>query len=160
MKKTICYTLFALGLLLFSSVCFAQSVSSTELIGNAKSYDGKTVTFTGEVIGDIMRRADFAWINVYDGRNAIGIWIRKSLLKDVAYSGSYKSIGDAVEITGIFHRACPEHGGDLDIHAQTLRKTALGRSVQDKPNMAKRSLAIIFLGALILIWIFMKFWRK
>jgi hypothetical protein len=160
MKKSIICQLLTTSLLLFSSLCFGQPISSTELINNAKNYDGKVVTFAGEVIGDVMRRGGSAWVNVYDGQNAVGIWIRNSLLKDITYTGSYKSIGDAVEITGTFHRACPEHGGDLDIHALGLRKVASGRLVQDKPNLAKRSLAIIFLGALILIWIFTKFLRK
>ena len=77
-------------ILLCSTVCFAQPVSSTELINSAKQYDGKTVVYTGEVIGDIMIRGDYAWINLWDGKNAIGIWVRKDLVKDITYTGSYK----------------------------------------------------------------------
>jgi len=133
--------------------CYAQPISSAELINNAKLYDGKVVNYEGEVIGDIMKRGDYAWINVNDGKNAIGIWINSGLVKDIGYTGSYKSVGDGVEITGVFRRVCPEHGGDLDIHAQSMRKTGAGRYLQEKVNVDKRNQLFIFLGIIGLIWI-------
>jgi len=145
--------LLVTGHWLLVTLCFAQSISSTELINNAKQYDGKIVIYEGEVIGDIMKRGDFAWMNVNDGQNAIGIWVNASLVKDIAHTGSYKSLGDRVEVTGIFNRACIEHGGDLDIHSQAIRKTASGRQVQERLNPGKRNLVIVLLGILCLIWI-------
>lgn len=133
--------------------CYAQPISSAELINNAKLYDGKVVNYEGEVIGDIMKRGDYAWINVNDGKNAIGIWINSGLVKDISYTGSYKSVGDGIEVTGVFRRVCPEHGGDLDIHAQSLRKTGAGRYLQEKVNVDKRNQLFIFLGIIGLIWI-------
>lgn len=135
------------------SVAYAQPISSTELISNAKQYDAKLVTYEGEVIGDVMVRGDYAWINVNDGKNAIGIWIPKSLTKDILYTGSFKSKGDWIEITGVFQRACPEHGGDLDIHAQTMRKISAGRPIFERLNLDKRNLILILAGILLLIWI-------
>ena len=132
---------------------YAQSLSSTELINNAKLYDGKILTYEGEVIGDIMARGDYAWLNVNDGQNAIGIWADKNLTKDISYTGTYKSKGDLVEITGVFHRACLEHGGDLDIHAQAIRKLRQGRGVIERLNTSKRNLIFVLLGVLCLVWI-------
>jgi hypothetical protein len=134
-------------------VLFAQPISSTELINNAKQYDGKQVVYEGEVIGDIMARGDYAWINVNDGVNAIGIWIEKAQAKDILYSGSYKSKGDRVEVVGVFQRACLQHGGDLDIHAQSLRKISPGRVVVERLNLGKRNLIFVLLGILCLVWI-------
>jgi len=131
--------------------CFAQSISSPELINNAKQYDGKTVVYEGEVIGDIMVRGEYAWINVNDGKTAIGIWIDKDLTKNILYAGSYKSKGDWVEITGVFHRACVEHGGDLDIHAQAIRKIGLGRQTPERLNLGKRNFAFVLFWILCLI---------
>jgi len=111
------------------------------------------VIYEGEVIGDIMKRGGFAWMNVNDGQNAIGIWVNASLVKDIVYTGSYKALGDRVEVTGIFNRACSEHGGDLDIHSQVIRKTAPGRQVRERLNLGKRNLVIVLLGILCLIWI-------
>jgi len=147
---------FLISFLVFFTLaisCYAQPVSSTELINNAKLYDGKIVNYEGEVIGDIMKRGDYAWVNVNDGVNAIGIWINTALLRDIGFTGSYKSVGDGIEATGVFRRACPEHGGDLDIHAQSIRKTGAGRQMQERLNIDKRNQVFIFLGIIGLIWI-------
>jgi len=139
---------------------YAQPISSSQLINSAKELDGKIVTYQGEVIGDVMKRADFAWVNVHDGINAIGIWVSYSLAREIIYTGSYKAKGDIIEVFGIFHRACPEHGGDLDIHAETLRKIDSGRFLRERLNPAKGNQALILLGVLFLVWILTLFLRK
>ncbi|MGD9014947.1 MAG: DNA-binding protein, partial [Candidatus Omnitrophota bacterium] len=60
--------LFVLGILNFN--CYAEPVSSTELIENAKSYDGQQVVYEGEVIGEVMHRRDGVWVNINDGDNS------------------------------------------------------------------------------------------
>lgn len=162
--QAICYKLYATSYIKFlfaacslwlaaCSYCYAQPVSSTELINNAKLYDGKVVVYTGEVIGDIMVRGEYAWINVNDGKNAIGIWIDKSLTSEILYTGSYKSRGDRLEITGIFQRACVQHGGDLDIHTQAIKKISTGRRIFEELNLNKRNSVFVLLGALGVVWI-------
>lgn len=141
------FTLFALH---FTFSCYAQPVSSSELINNAKQCDGKLVTYAGEVIGDIMARGNYAWLNVNDGNNAIGIWTDKNLIQEISCAGSYKSRGDWIEITGIFQRACPEHGGDLDIHAQSIRIIKQGRYLTERASLDKKNLVFILLGVLCL----------
>ena len=151
------FTLFAFS---FTLTCLAQPVSSTELINNAKLYDGKTVIYSGEVIGDVMLRGEFAWVNINDGQNALGVWMSSALVKEIKFTGNYKSRGDILEVEGVFHRACLEHGGDLDIHAQSLRKVGNGRVVKEKLNFDKAILSFILLGALLLIWILTLFKHK
>jgi len=157
--RVIIIFLFTVYLLPLAS-CFAKAISSTELINNAKQYDGRQVVYEGEVIQDVMLRGDHAWINVNDSLNALGIWIKAPLAKEIIYTGSYKSKGDWVEVTGIFNRACPEHGGDLDIHAQGLRKISPGRFVQERLNPAKKDQALILLGILGVAWILTLLKRK
>lgn len=141
--------LSVIGYRLSVTACYAEeAVSSAELINNAKQYDGKEVLYRGEVIGDVMAREGFAWINVTDGVNAIGIWLNKDLVKDIIYTGNYKSRGDVVEVKGIFHRACLEHGGDLDIHTEELNKISSGMVITEKIDFAKRKWAFILLGTL------------
>lgn len=148
------FLLVALALVcMLYTVCYAQALSSADLINNTKLYDGKTVVYAGEVIGDVMVRGEYAWINLNDGNAAIGIWLPKGLTKDILYAGSYKSKGDWLELTGVFHRACSEHGGDLDIHAQAIRKINQGRLLVERLNRAKRNLVVILLGVLGLVWI-------
>jgi len=148
--------------LIFSSqrFAFSQSLNSDELIKNAKEYDGKLITYSGEAIGDLMLRGEFAWVNINDGQNALGIWISSALAKEIKFMGNYKFRGDSLEVIGIFHRACLEHGGDLDIHAQSLRKTGSGRIVKEKLNFDKVNLSFILLGALFFIWILTLFKHK
>ena len=141
------------SLFLFTGEIFAQPVSSAELINRAKQYDGQEVTYAGEVIGDIMERGDYCWINTNDGKNALGIWAPKELASGILHSGSYKYKGDWIEIKGVFHRACPEHGGDLDIHALEIHKVAQGSQVKDEVNPVKKILFFTLAGVLIVIWI-------
>ncbi|MBU1727545.1 MAG: DNA-binding protein [Candidatus Omnitrophica bacterium] len=143
----------ACALCLLACEVFAQPVSSVELITNDKLYDGKTVTYSGEVIGDVMKRGKFAWANVFDGKRAIGVWAPAGLVKGIRNTGSYKSTGDKVEVTGIFNRACPEHGGDLDLHAQELVIVQPGHEVTEKIKKNEIVFAVILLLILGLIWI-------
>lgn len=140
------------------SDCYAQSVSaaSAELINKAKNYDGKVVVYTGEAIGDVMIRGDFAWVNVNDGENAIGIWMDKELAQKIKFTGSFQSKGDRLEITGTFQRNCTKHGGDLDIHAQEIRTISHGRIDIENLDTAKRNVVYTLLGVLLCIMIFMR----
>jgi hypothetical protein len=162
MKQKVYSLLFALLTVhcTLYTICYAQPISSTELIKNAKLYDGKTVVYEGEVIGDIMQRGAYAWVNINDGQNAIGVWAAVPLVKAIVYTGSYQSKGDIVEITGIFQRSCAEHGGDLDIHAQALRKISSGRTVVEKFNLGKRNTVLILAGFLCLILILRQLIRR
>ena len=155
MRKAQYLTVFLFFITLaLHSRCWAQGViPSTELINNAKLYDGKTVVYEGEVIGDVMVRQDFAWINLNDGVNAIGVWIPETLIKDILYEGSYKSKGDWLEVTGRFSRSCSDHGGDLDIHAQAVRKTGSGRALTEKLNYDKRNMFFVLTVILCLVLI-------
>lgn len=158
MKRVHCslFIVHSLILVLYTQ-CFAQPISSTELINNAKQYDGKIVVYEGEAIGDVMMRGDFAWVNLNDGKGAIGIWMTKDLAKNIQYTGSYKTRGDWIEVTGVFQRACMQHGGDLDIHAQMIRKINSGRVLTEHLNLSKRNLALTLLGVLCLVLILRQF---
>jgi hypothetical protein len=148
MKRTIILIFFC------GAVCYAQQISSTELINNAKEYDGKSVIYAGEAVGDVMARGDFVWVNVNDGENAIGVWLNKELAGEIQFTGSYHSKGDRLEITGVFQRNCIQHGGDMDIHAQGVRKISPGKLVDEKLNTGKRNFVFILLGILSLVLIF------
>ena len=121
----------------------AAEVSSRRLIENAKFYDGKTVTYKGEAVTAIMKQGNYSWVNVNDGDNAIGIWCRTSLLGKVMFLGNYKTRGDSLTIEGVFNRACEEHGGDLDIHADTVVVEKQGWTITEKVNRKKVRLAFI-----------------
>ena len=154
MKKILLYQLaYIMLVLLFCFQCYAQDISSPEMIKDAKLYDGKSVTYQGEVVGDIMIRGGFAWLNINDGPNAIGIWINKKLIKDILYTGSYRAKGDLVKITGKFNRSCVEHGGDLDIHAQSITKISSGSKIYHIINTRAVNFAFVLFCIILLVFL-------
>jgi hypothetical protein len=133
--------------------CYAETLSSNYLIKNAKSLDGKDIAYRGEAVTAIMKRGDHSWINVNDGENAIGIWCKTSDLAAVRFVGGYKNIGDTLEIKGEFHRACPSHGGELDIHASSVKVVKSGYEVKesvDKKTL-RTSMGMVLLTLLVVV---------
>ena len=151
MRSFFLLLVLCLVLIVSSSNCYAQTPTSLELINNAKQYDGKTVNYRGEVIGEVMVRGDYAWLHVNDGIIAIGIWAPKTMIEDIRYAGDYHKKGDIVEVSGTFHRSCLEHGGDLDIHASEIKKVTSGSPVIQPISRKKAYIgAYSFLLALLL----------
>jgi hypothetical protein len=140
--------------------CYAQDPTSLDLINNAKQYDNKPVTYKGEAIGDIMTRGDHAWVHVNDGIIAIGIWAPKAMIEDIRFVGDYHQKGDVVEVVGTFHRACPEHGGDLDIHASEIKKLTSGSTVIQSVSRKKIRIGAYSLMLVTLIIALKKFFQK
>jgi len=139
-------------LILLSSPCFA--VTGNDLVDKAHSYDGRIVAYQGEVIGDIMLRGEYAWLNVNDGERAIGIWAPKKLIQGIKFSGSYTHQGDRITAVGKFNRACSQHGGDLDIHAKEIQIVKVGHELKHPINPLKVFLAIsFFIATLALIFL-------
>jgi hypothetical protein len=134
-------------LLVASLPASPQAVSSGELVENANERDGQVVTFTGEAIGEAMRRGSMAWIhlnddaymwrNIEEGTTLGGynsgqaVWVAADLAERISFFGDFAHEGDVVEVTGVFHAACPEHGGDMDIHATGMRVVLVGHRVSD-----------------------------
>jgi hypothetical protein len=144
--------------------------TSTQLVDKPKQYNGTTVTFAGEAIGEVMARGDYAWIHLNDdpyeaanveegaklkGYNSgMAIWIPTALTKTIDTYGDYKHEGSIVQITGTFNAACKEHGGDMDIHATTLTVIRAGHVVADPVAGWKAALAAgLALAAGVLFWL-------
>jgi hypothetical protein len=152
MSNKILIALLAALLLLLPGTALGAGteISSNDLIDNAKGYDNREVVYTGEAVGDIMARADHAWVNVNDGNNTIGVWAKISETSGIVTLGDYTKKGTTVMVTGEFHRACPEHGGDMDIHASNIGVLKDGYEIRHETNTVKMTAAfILFAGALI-----------
>jgi hypothetical protein len=145
----------AVIIILFPVSCFlfpvyAAPTSSKELIDDAKTFDGRNVTYKGEAVTAIMKRGSHSWVNINDGDNAIGVWCEDAPLGAVKYVGDYKHKGDMVEIRGTFHRACPVHKGELDIHAENIRVLKQGFIIKENIDNRKMNAA----AALLIITLF------
>jgi hypothetical protein len=119
--------------------------NGTDLIEQAGLVNGREIIFQGEVIGDIMNRKDGCWINVLNHGTAIGVWISAEQRALITIAGRYGVQGDQVKIIGRFDRACPMHGGDLDIHASSVEIISPGFIRPSEINLIRLVLAAVLL---------------
>ena len=147
MRGSVCSSL---AMLLLLVTPLAGGESGRTLIENSAGFDGKTVNLRGEVIG-VMMKGDFAWVNVLDNGDAIGVWCRASDARKVTVIGDYRHVGDMVEAVGTFHMACSKHGGDLDIHADRFAVVVAGRELDRSPSLPVVALSVVLVGAVILV---------
>jgi hypothetical protein len=147
---------FLLLTLLLTINCFNASaapvVSLGELMAQQQEYDGKPVNYEGEVVGDIMLRGENAWVNVHDADGAIGIFCPRELTGEIEYKGSYDFIGDVILARGIFNYSCDLHGGDTDIHAESLSVVRKGESISH-PLEERKVTAGIILSAITILFL-------
>lgn len=135
------------AVLLFLGAAPARAeVPINALVEQAKAFDGKTITIEGEVIGDVMVRGEYGWINISDGTNDLGVRAPASALQKVTHVGRYFQTGDRVRVTGQFRRADPEFGGDLLIRADSVEITAAGSPVAHPVPAGRPVLTAVALG--------------
>ena len=144
-------------LIVLASCVYAESMSSKELIENAKALDGKTVVYKGELITAVLRRGAYSWINMNDGNNAIGVWCASAALKDIKFIGDYKNRGDMLEAEGRFNRACQVHKGELDIHAYSVKILKQGHQSKERLNKKRIALStVLFFITILIVVLFRK----
>lgn len=158
--KTLALILCAFACLILAAGA-AQPVKINDLVEQAAEYNGKTVTIEGEAIGEAMERGEYTWVNINDGSNAIGLWMRAADAQKITTFGDYKHVGDTVTVTGTFSRDCAEHGGDVDIHVASLTVTAAGHDVKETLSQNKiLAAAILSCVTLIIAFLYWKFVKK
>lgn len=134
-----------------------QVVEINTLVEKAKEMDGQSVTVEGEAIGEPMIRGDFAWVNINDGTNAMGLWMKKENAQVINFYGDYSHKGDRLLVEGVFYRACPEHGGEADLHVKSLSVVKNGNEVEESVPFFKIMLAFgTCLAAVITLRVFLK----
>ena len=131
-------------------------LSTNELVENSYKWDGKTVSFKGEVLY-LMVREGGTWMNLSDGNNtAMGVFVPKGVTMPViSYTEDYRTAGDVVLITGVFHRVCVQHEGETDIHAVSVTVLTRG-SVKANPIHPDRVVWFVVLAGLLglVMWLY------
>lgn len=128
---------------LLVSNCLAQDVvTAKDLIENSQSYDGKTIIYQGEAVGDIMKRGNFFWVNVLDSSAAIGVWAPIKFRPLIRFIGGYGTRGDYLQIKGTFNARCKLHAGELDIHAQEIKVIETGQFLSKRINPERKRIAL------------------
>lgn len=143
-----------------------REVTSTDLLENADAYNEKKVVYSGEVVGEALKRGNNAWITVNDdhyseknrreyeelkgGNSGINIFCSYEDVEGIKYFGSYETKGDNVKVEGIFYMSSPEHGGDLMIEAESLEVIREGHKVKGK-GIAVELIVASVLGMVVLL---------
>lgn len=148
--------LLILSVSVLLTACIAEAaptVTAQELLENPEKYDGKTVIYQGEAIGDIMLRQGGAWINVQDKTASLGVFCPKDEVAKIKYTGSYKFSGDIISVRGVFHHFCSQHGGDTDIHAKKITLIREGKEVSHplEPQKVKLSVVLVVIAIILAI---------
>lgn len=151
--KTVILLLFLLTSISAVHVKAASSYQINDLIERENTLDGQEVTVQGEAIGESMDRGDYAWVNINDGGNAIGVWMKKGEADTIRYYGNYGIVGDTITLTGTFHKACKEHGGDTDLHVATIHISQEGHVVKAPIIFAKIVITVVTLLITFIVFI-------
>lgn len=154
-------TIMALGVLIVTPVSASAGqppvLSTTELVENSYKWDGKTVSFKGEVLQDLMVREDGTWMNLSDGNNtAVGVFVPKGVaMPAISRTEEYRTVGDVVLITGVFHRVCVQHQGETDIHAVSVTVLTPGSTKANPIHLDRVVWFVVLAGLLgLVMWLY------
>lgn len=96
----------------------------------------------------------YKWANISGTSNAvISVYLSDDLAKLIQNVGDYHTTGTTLKITGTYHIACPEHEGELDVHASAAEVTDNGGPVTHMvvPGRLEAALALCAVAALFLM---------
>ncbi len=149
-----------------ATLCIAPAVASaaqppvlstSDLVENSYTWDGKVVSFRGEVLEDLMERSDGLWMNLSDGNNtAMGVFVPTGVaMPTIEHTGDYRTVGDIVLITGVFHRTCVQHEGETDIHATSVTVVTPGYAKSNPLNSDRILLfAVLVMLLAVVLWLY------
>lgn len=137
--------MFLITIPFLGTVNAANITKINDIINNMSEFDGKTVTIEGEAIGEVMNRGAYSWLNINDGTNAIGVYLKSSQAERIKTFGDYKHVGDTVHISGLFSKNSVVHGGDVVIDCSSLEIVHRGSVVEEHIPTTKVAIAALLL---------------
>lgn len=156
-----CAILITILLLPLSLPTVALAEPDTTIIGltNAgQQIDGMEVTFTGEVVGDILNASgDSKWLLVQDGSASISVVVDTADAEKITHLGRYDQTGTRIEVQGVFTANCTEHDGLTDVHATKI--TVLDEGSARESVFNTRELQVGALLIVIGVCLYILHWR-
>lgn len=132
-----------------------------------RALDDSDVRFTGEVVGDVVKASQEGckWANVSGAANTvISTFVTDGQAELIQNTGSYHATGTTLRITGTYHVACPEHQGELDVHATSVEVLDNGGPVIHLlvPNRLSFALSLCGIAAVLLaaFLVVRRFWER
>ncbi|MBN2847449.1 MAG: hypothetical protein JXP72_03245 [Coriobacteriia bacterium] len=124
-----------------------------ELASSRSGLDGAIVRFEGEVVSEpLFGGQGHVWVNVLSEGTAIGVWMPGEMAAEIEVLGQYSHTGDIVRVTGRLSEACDEHGGDLDVHAESLELLERGQRREHTVERWKLGVGLVGLGVAYAGW--------
>ena len=144
---------------------------SGEVLACPYAFDGRLVTYVGEVVGDVLARDGGSWLLVNDdpyalehgpltaggtpaGSNSgLTVWLPDPLDELADEPGRADVRGDVLEVTGRVHRTDPADGGGLTIRASDARVVAEAVMVETPVHWRQVAVAGVLAAlALVTLW--------
>jgi hypothetical protein len=155
-------------------------ITSSLVLACPRLFDGREVTFIGEVVGDVLRRTDGAWLQVNDddyalevgpvgahrdlrGSNSgLGVWVPDGLHEELGAPGRHGTRGAIVRIEGVLLRADPDAGGSMTIRATALGVLAPAATVSEPLHvpLAITAVAAALLALTTTVWSHLRMRRR
>jgi hypothetical protein len=117
-------------------------VSSPVLLACPELFDGRTVTFAGEVVGSVMQRGQRAWLQVNDdayarvlgplpvsrvaagSSSSVAVSVSRAAVERLLFVGGADAQGDRIRVVGVFRAAVLQVGGRYSRAASPRRVVA------------------------------------
>mgnify|MGYP001040436372 CR=1 FL=1 len=134
----------------------AETIHDTtgpEIASSESGFDGAIVRFEGEVVSEpLFGGQGHVWVNVLSEGTAIGVWLPREMAAELEVFGRYSHTGDIVRVTGRLSEACDEHGGDLDVHAESVELLERGQRREHAVEWWKLGVGLVGLGVAYAGW--------
>lgn len=131
-----------------------EVMSSAEVVALGAEGDGQTVTVRGEALGEALRDGTGgSWVNVLSDGVALGLWGDAELFEPITRFGDYHWRGEIVEATGVYNAACDQHGGDRDVHIESLRVVEAAEPIERPVQPWKLISGLAMAGAAGALWL-------
>lgn len=130
----------------------AGRITSAIVTACPRLLDGHSVTYVGEIVGDVLRRDGGAWVYVNDDvyalkigpfgshretrgvNSGLAVWLPDGLYEDLGQPGRHGRRGDVIRVEGTFLRADPADGGGMVVRASALEVLAPSTPVEEPLN--------------------------
>jgi hypothetical protein len=98
--------------------------------------DGETIVIEGEAVGDVLRTVGGGkWVNVLGDEVGLGVWMDEDQVAQIEHLGDYQHSGDRIRVSGGLNTQCAQHGGEFDLHAESVVVVEPGQPLEHEPRI-------------------------